>query len=85
MAESTPAVFPLDLTIDNVGDLPRITIDQTRMGGEVRTYRFAPAAVAMLVDALCGVAEASPGETRIVIKMRTADLAAALLTPKATP
>ena len=30
-------VFPMDLTIDNVGDLPRITIDQRTYGGDVRS------------------------------------------------
>lgn len=68
-------VLARDLRVDNVDDLPLLTIDQTEVGGEVRTFALAPDACAALVDSLCGVASATPGEVRCVIKMRAEDFA----------
>ena len=73
-------VFSRDLRIDDVSGLPRLTIDQSDFGGiGPISFCLAPDAVRALVDALVGVAEATPDECRIVVKCATGDLGRALL------
>ena len=73
-------IAPMDIQIDDVGDCPRITIDASEAGGiGPVSFRLLPDTVAMLVDALIGVAPSSPGECRIVVKCAAGDLGRALL------
>lgn len=68
-----------DMRIDDVDSgLPLLTITRPE-GGEPILFRLAPDAVRGLVDALVGVAEAAPGECRIVVKCDAETLAKALL------
>ena len=68
-----------DMRIDDVdGGLPLLTITRPE-GGEPILFRLAPDAVRALVDGLMGVAEAAPGECRIVVKCGVKALADAIL------
>lgn len=72
-----------EMSIDDVdGGIPKFTLSP--VGEPSRTYMLAPDAVRAIVDGLIGVAEAAPGETRIVVKMSAKDLAAAILSLKET-
>ena len=71
-----------DMRIDDVdGGLPLLTITRPE-GGDPILFRLAPDAVRALVDGLMGVAEAAPGECRIVVKCDAETLAKALVAIK---
>lgn len=80
---SDPIEMPLtirEIRLDAVDSgLPRLTLLEPLTDREIASVRLAPDAVRALVDTLAGVAEAAPGEARIIVKVRAEDLAAGLL------